>query len=191
MENLEINYDYSSIKNYIDSTFTKMGKIPLKTLILICFKTLNHETTITKYIKDNYTIYTEDNITFVKNLSNDNEISKGEFKIIEILEKNKIVYEYQKYFDKCEDKTYLPFDFYIPCVRTCIEYDGEQHFYPINAFGGMETYNNIRSHDIIKNKYCDDNNIKLIRIKYDVDDNSINKIIGEVINDISTNQDIV
>ena len=34
----------------------------------------------------------------------------------------------------------LPFDFYLPHLNICIEYDGEQHFKFSNYFGGMEKF---------------------------------------------------
>lgn len=48
----------------------------------------------------------------------------------------------------------------------CIEYDGEQHFKSIKWFGGDEALKNVKIRDNIKNKFCQDNNIKLIRISY-------------------------
>lgn len=34
----------------------------------------------------------------------------------------------------------LPFDFYLPYYNTCIEYDGVQHFKPIDYFGGEKEF---------------------------------------------------
>lgn len=65
----------------------------------------------------------------------------------------------------------LPFDFYIPSIRTCIEFDGRQHFEPIEHFGGLEAYNNLKINDSIKNDYCEENYINLLRIRYDQIDN--------------------
>lgn len=63
------------------------------------------------------------------------------------------------------------FDFYLPDYNILIEYDGEQHFKPVDfASKGLEwatkifEYNQIK--DKIKNDYCKDNNIRLIRIPY-------------------------
>jgi hypothetical protein len=68
----------------------------------------------------------------------------------------------------------LPFDFYIPSKRTCIEFDGIHHFQPV--YGDISTYEMIKINDQIKNDYCEDNYIDLIRIKYDqIDD--INRIL--------------
>ena len=92
--------------------------------------------------------------------------SKGERQISQWLDNNNILYEPQKKFNDCKDKTYLPFDFYIPSKRMCIEYDGEQHFRPVDFFGGQEGFAITVKHDNIKNEYCKNNGITLIRIPY-------------------------
>ena len=51
--------------------------------------------------------------------------------------------------------------------NTCLEFDGKQHFEPNEFFGGIEGYNKLIVNDEIKNEYCKNNNIRLIRIKYD------------------------
>ena len=61
----------------------------------------------------------------------------------------------------------LPFDFYIPSKRTLIEFDGEQHFQPVEHFGGLKSYEQLKINDKIKNDYCEENYINLIRIRYD------------------------
>ena len=65
----------------------------------------------------------------------------------------------------------LPFDFYIPDLNICIEYDGEQHFEPVDFGGKGKEYAEKRfkaqqKRDNIKTEYCKNNNIKLIRIPY-------------------------
>jgi hypothetical protein len=95
--------------------------------------------------------------------------SKGEKIIRKILDNYKISYSSQHTFSDCKNKRKLPFDFYIPSIRTIIEFDGLQHFQPIEHFGGLETYNILKQNDKIKSDYCEENFINLIRIKYDDD----------------------
>ena len=78
-----------------------------------------------------------------------------------------INFKEQHTFDACKNKKALPFDFYLPDYNVCIEYDGIQHFKPIDAFGGQIYFQNIVKHDAIKTNYCTENNIYLIRIRYD------------------------
>jgi hypothetical protein len=97
--------------------------------------------------------------------------SKGEREITFFLDKYKIKYTREKIFPECRNISYLKFDFYIPSMRTCIEFDGLQHFQPIEYFGGIESYEKQKINDSIKNHYCEDNYIDLIRIRYDQIDN--------------------
>ena len=97
--------------------------------------------------------------------------SKGEIKIKRFLDNNKIVYVTQKTFDECVYKEKLRFDFYLPDYNILIEYDGEQHFKPVDfANKGFSWANEIFKYnqikDEIKNVYCKNNNIKLVRIPY-------------------------
>lgn len=76
-----------------------------------------------------------------------------------------------------ESNRFLKVDFFLPEKNTVIEYDGYQHIYPVDFFGGDKTLKRIQKLDIIKNQYCNDNNIKLIRINFDTPENVINSII--------------
>jgi very-short-patch-repair endonuclease len=92
--------------------------------------------------------------------------SKGENKINNILDENNINYIKQKTFDNCVHKKKLYFDFYLPDYNMCIEYDGEQHYMPIDKFGGKNALLSLKTRDKIKTDFCLDNDIKLLRIKY-------------------------
>jgi len=93
--------------------------------------------------------------------------SKGEKKIRKFLNEKHVLFEQQKKFKKCINILPLPFDFYLPEYNICIEYDGEQHYEIINFFGGETGFSKRQKLDNIKNKYCKDNNINLIRIRFD------------------------
>jgi len=88
--------------------------------------------------------------------------SKGEREIRQYLLDKKIIFIPQKRFKDCKDKRPLPFDFYLPELNICIEYQGQQHFKPISNLGGLNGFKEILKRDKIKEKYCLDNNIKLI-----------------------------
>lgn len=104
-------------------------------------------------------------------------ISKGELKIEKWLTKNDIKYENQKTFKECKDIKKLPFDFYLPNFNLCIEFDGIQHFKE-NEFFGKRSFNDCQKHDFIKENFCKDNNIKLLRIGY-LDFDNIEKILND------------
>ena len=101
-------------------------------------------------------------------------ISKGERKIIQFFNDNKIDYIYQKTFDNCRNpKTNykLKFDFYIPSKNLLIEYDGEQHFSQGyiggNYFTTIKDLNELKYRDQIKQQFALKNNINFLRIKFD------------------------
>ena len=95
----------------------------------------------------------------------------GEKEIAKFLSKYDINYDRQHKFPDCKNIYQLPFDFYIPSMRTCIEFDGEQHFLPLSFFGGQVALDKLKTNDKIKSDYCEDNYISLIRIRYDqIDD---------------------
>ena len=107
--------------------------------------------------------------------------SKGEMYIENILNTLNIDYIKQKRFHDCRNIKPLPFDFYLPNINTCIEYDGEQHYKSITHFGGEVRFIERQKNDEIKNMYCNSNNIKLIRIPYTKTNEEINKIIYDLV----------
>lgn len=90
--------------------------------------------------------------------------STGERSIRYYLLEKHICFEQEKWFPDCKDLRPLPFDFYLPDYSIAIEFDGYQHYYQNNHF--TYTLEEVQKHDAIKNKYCKDKGIKLIRIPY-------------------------
>lgn len=72
----------------------------------------------------------------------------------------------------------LHLDFYFPKYKVAIEYDGLQHYKPINFFGGIKTYKDMVIKDSIKDNYCLTHNIKLYRIPYTL--NNKKKIVKKL-----------
>lgn len=107
--------------------------------------------------------------------------SRGERNITNFLIENNIKYEKNHIFEKCRYKNPLHFDFYLPNNNMCIEFDGIQHFH--FRYGDNENENlQIRQiRDSIKNEYCKNNNIQLIRIKYT---ENINDKLNHIFNDL-------
>lgn len=99
------------------------------------------------------------------------QTSKYMIKVEEWLNNNNIEFEKEFKFDGCRDKRKLPFDYFIPSKNICIEVDGRQHFEK-SYFGNVdeekasERLEYIKRHDKIKNDFCRENGIKLIRIPY-------------------------
>lgn len=98
--------------------------------------------------------------------------SRGEELIGRILSCLNIDFKNNYHFIDCKNpKTdkFLYFDFYLLNYNICIEYDGEQHYTYSNTGKGWNTYDNFKDtqyRDSIKDQYCKDHNIPLIRIPY-------------------------
>lgn len=94
------------------------------------------------------------------------QCSHGEKYIKKWCDNKNISYEHQKRFDDCRDVLPLPFDFYLPDYNVAIEYNGAQHYEEVEYFGGKERFEVQQRHDKIKENYCKENGIPLIRIPY-------------------------
>lgn len=100
--------------------------------------------------------------------------SKGENKIRSILERLGINYIEQHRFAECKNKRPLPFDFYLPEYNACIEYQGGQHFFAVDYFGGEDKLLYQQKNDSIKKNFCENNKINLVIIPYWDEDNAEN-----------------
>ena len=103
--------------------------------------------------------------------------SKGEKFIESYLISNKFVYERQKKFINCRNVLQLSFDFYVPKLNLLIEFDGVQHFRKMGYSSGDEKIKYTKLCDSIKDRYCIDNKISLLRISYK-DINNIDNILN-------------
>lgn len=122
--------------------------------------------------------------------------SKGEFLLQQIFEEFHINYEYQKRFEKLRYKHTLSFDFYLPDYNLCIEFQGSQHS-SFESFKNLMYVNGVRlpeeeiklqyedalMRDQLKRDFCSKpENPDLFEIPYNVNINSLKKIIKENLN---------
>lgn len=98
------------------------------------------------------------------------KLSTGEEMIYNILKENKIDYECEKKFDGCINKSSLRFDFFISKYNMCIEFHGEQHFSPLEFFGGTKNMVKRQKRDVIKENYCKENDLGLVIVWRDGED---------------------
>lgn len=114
-----------------------------------------------------------------------NSRSLGERKIEKILIDNNISFKTEITFSdlKNSKNKYYRYDFGIyenNSLIRLIEYDGEQHYKPINIFGGEKGFNQRQENDKIKNEYALGKNIPLVRIPYLVYENiTLDMIMGD------------
>ena len=102
--------------------------------------------------------------------------SKGEREIRKFLESNDIYFIVEKSFDDCKNpksNRKLRFDFYLPVFNCCIEYDGLDHYNPTIdkkiQLPSRYNENKLQSQiyrDNLKNEYCKNKGISLVRIPY-------------------------
>jgi hypothetical protein len=60
----------------------------------------------------------------------------------------------------------LELDIFLPNLNLGIEYQGQQHFHPIDAWGGEEALKNVQERDARKAQICKDKGVTLITIDY-------------------------
>ena len=61
----------------------------------------------------------------------------------------------------------LKVDFYLPEFNIIIEYDGEQHYKFVERYHKTEEgYKNQIRRDLLVTKFCEENNLKLLRITF-------------------------
>ncbi len=72
-------------------------------------------------------------------------------------------------------------DLYIPSLRTAIEYQGIQHFHPVEFFGGEEALLARQELDQQKRRLCGENKVRLIEWPYDLEpvDKNVEIYLGE------------
>lgn len=98
--------------------------------------------------------------------------SNGEAQIEFLLRQNNLNFKKQYTFEDClsPKNSKLLFDFAIFNTNNqliyLIEYDGIQHYKAIEYFGGEKDFLYRQKCDSIKNTYCKEHNIPLIRISY-------------------------
>ena len=57
-------------------------------------------------------------------------------------------------------------DFYLPDFNIIIEFNGEQHYRPVERWGGEKSFRKQKERDEWLRSYCKNNNIKLVEIPY-------------------------
>ena len=75
----------------------------------------------------------------------------------------------------------LSYDFYLSKYNLLIEYQGIQHFKPIDIFGGENQFKIQQEHDKRKREYIELHRINLLEIKYN---ENVNEKLNEYFNNI-------
>ena len=94
-----------------------------------------------------------------------------EIEIANILDRFGISYQQQKTFVGCRDIGSLKFDFYLCDYNIALEFDGAQHYQTVPLWDSHGSLEDRQRRDAIKTKYCEENDIILLRIPYWEKDN--------------------
>ena len=92
--------------------------------------------------------------------------SSGEANIRRFLTESGIEFESQKRFKELRAIKPLSYDFYLPSLNVLIEFQGEQHYRPIEFFGGESRYKLQKQYDTLKKNYADSKGMSLIEVSY-------------------------
>lgn len=98
------------------------------------------------------------------------------------LRENNITFIKEYRFKECRNILPLPFDFYLPKLKTCIEVDGELHYEPSRFSTAIEDFRGTLVRDSIKSDFCKEHKINLIRIPYyEIKNNKYKERINKLI----------
>ncbi|MBR4163220.1 MAG: hypothetical protein IKR11_06835 [Solobacterium sp.] len=72
-------------------------------------------------------------------------------------------------------------DLYIPSLQTAIEFQGIQHYHPVEFFGGEEALSLRQQLDLQKKQLCEENNVRLVEWSYTTPptDTNIRKLLSK------------
>lgn len=114
--------------------------------------------------------------------------SKSESIICDYCLNNNIIFEIHKKFENLVGvkNGKLSYDFYLPQYNLLIECQGEQHYRPIEYFGGEKQFVIQREHDKRKRNYVENNNYELLEIPYWEYDN-VENILNEKLEEVRQN----
>lgn len=95
------------------------------------------------------------------------------------------IFERSYTFPDCVNRKNLLFDFAIlnenRDLQMLVEYDGKQHFEPLGYLGGEVKFKKMCKNDQIKNDYCANNSIPLLRIPYTKTEDEIIALLNSVV----------
>ncbi len=110
---------------------------------------------------------------------------KSEYLAFELTQKiygkENVTFQYRPFFLNFNGHQ-LSYDIFIPKKKIAIEYQGKQHFEPIDYFGGQIAFEQQQRRDKIKANLSKENNIKLVYLSYweDLSIETIKKKIREI-----------
>ena len=85
-----------------------------------------------------------------------------------LYKKSNVIYQHRPFFLR-SNHGQMSYDVFVSGLNVAIEYQGKQHFEPVEIFGGEESYKTQVIRDELKKKLSEENGITLVYINYDED----------------------
>lgn len=77
-----------------------------------------------------------------------------------------VIYQHRPYFLKSTKNGQMSYDVFISGADVAIEYQGKQHFEPVDFFGGEESFRELQLRDAEKLRLSSEHGIRLVYINY-------------------------
>lgn len=108
--------------------------------------------------------------------------SRGETFVERYLIDNNIQYQRQFLLNINNKRLYVDFAYVYNGNFGLIEYNGRQHYMPVDYFGGQDIYEKQQKRDRLLKEFCLSSSITLIEIPYNLCNNQIIKYLNEYLN---------
>lgn len=95
-----------------------------------------------------------------------------------------VIYQHRPFFLKSSIGGQMSYDIFIPGLKLAIEYQGKQHFEPVEFFGGEEGFEQTQKRDREKISLSKEHGIKLVYINYweEINESLLKTRIEEALN---------
>ena len=87
------------------------------------------------------------------------------FQLNKLFKDYKVIHQHRPYFLKSPKGSQMSYDVFIANLNIAIEYQGKQHFEPIEYFGGARAFEELKIRDNEKLRLSNEHGIKLIYMK--------------------------
>ncbi|MFX4277122.1 BspA family leucine-rich repeat surface protein [Aliarcobacter butzleri] len=190
-EVLETNVEFNKYKEYIFNQISKKSKYNITGPFSVIenedrMDDVNYNDLYTEHILNKYffRVFGDFKSDYIPNNEVTSRGSKGEILVMNILKKFAIFDDFEREYFVSIEQEYHYFDFLSEKYKIVIEYDGKQHYEPVQLFGGKEAFEKLRQKDKVKDNWCQNNNYKLLRLKYTLTENEIYSEISKLIETI-------
>jgi len=77
-----------------------------------------------------------------------------------------VIYQHRPFFLRSSNGGQMSYDIFISKLNIAIEYQGQQHFEPVDFFGGEMAFEELKKRDAEKAVLSAQNGVKLVYINY-------------------------